>query len=90
MLTTAPHFDSVCISCCVIPGTRLLTGGEVIQLWTVCQENSHEEDPPHRTVKFSVGLETGKEETLLPEHERDTIWITAWRCKYVARFTNIT
>lgn len=56
----------------------------MIQLWTVCQESAHEEEPPHRTVKFSVGLsDTGKEETVQPEHEREIVWATAWRCKYV-------
>lgn len=67
----------------MIPGSKLLTGGEVIQLWTVSQENAHEEEPPHRTVKFSVGLsESGKEETVQPEHDWETtVWATAWRCK---------
>lgn len=61
----------------------MLTGGEVIQLWTASQE-IHEEETPRKTVKFSVGQsEMGQgPETVQPEPEREIVWETTWRCKY--------
>ena len=63
-------------------GSKLLTGGEVIQMWSVSLD-VHEEEPHRRSVKFSVGGHGGADtETVQPEHDVTNKWDTIWRCRY--------
>ena len=79
------------ISC---TGTKLLTGGEVIQLWSIAQETPDSEHGG-KSVKFSLGhhddlghhgdgfynLEEGS--FVKPEHDVEVHWETVWRCRFV-------
>ncbi|XP_052793147.1 dmX-like protein 2 isoform X3 [Mya arenaria] len=77
-------FKADCIVQCLtwnVEGTKLLTGGEVLQLWSVSLD-IHEEEPHRRSVKFSLGGHGGAgPETVQPEHEVENKWDTIWKCR---------
>ena len=87
LLGTPPNwfdFTWSCL-CCVFTGTKLLTGGEVIQMWSMSHE-SPEEEEQRKSVKFSVGMERdgGKEDATQPgDLDTKTVWDMIWRCKWV-------
>ncbi|XP_041373660.1 dmX-like protein 2 isoform X2 [Gigantopelta aegis] len=75
-------------------GSKLLTGGELIQLWQMCEQETPEEDHPPRRVQFSVGVGPDDDEPLHQElrhalhHERDAVdthhpteWESVWKCR---------
>ncbi|XP_052281684.1 dmX-like protein 2 isoform X4 [Dreissena polymorpha] len=75
-------FEADCLVQCLtwnLEGSKLLTGGEVMQMWTVSHD-VHEEETPRKSVKFSVGND-GERETLQPEQEVENKWTTIWRCR---------
>lgn len=71
-----------------VTGSRLLTGGESIQIWAFSQEHHEETAGGSKTVHFDVGgvdddHKDDKEEgeNLNPIEEIETIWVCVWRCK---------
>nr|XP_022328939.1 dmX-like protein 2 isoform X8 [Crassostrea virginica] len=84
-------FEADCYINCLswnIEGSRLLTGGESIQIWAFSQEHHEETAGGSKTVHFDVGgvdddHKDDKEEgeNLNPIEEIETIWVCVWRCK---------
>lgn len=69
-------------------GSRLLTGGESIQIWAFSQEHHEETAGGSKSVHFDVGgvdedHKADKEDGDVhdPLEEISTIWICVWRCK---------
>lgn len=69
-------------------GSRLLTGGESIQIWAFSQEHHEETGGGSKSVHFDVGgvdedHKADKDEGDVhdPLEEISTIWICVWRCK---------
>ncbi|XP_060557818.1 dmX-like protein 2 isoform X5 [Ruditapes philippinarum] len=85
-------FEADCVVQCLawnLEGSKLLTGGEVIQLWSVSQD-VHEDVHQKKSVKFSLGHGElghghGQDETVQPEHEVETVWENIWKCKPATR-----
>ncbi|XP_071118494.1 dmX-like protein 2 isoform X1 [Haliotis cracherodii] len=76
-------------------GSKLLTGGEVIQIWQMSHRDPSEEDASSKRVQFSVGPSGGEDDdpihthfshVMHPEKERSfephvTEWDSVWKCK---------
>ncbi|KAK3098460.1 hypothetical protein FSP39_019692 [Pinctada imbricata] len=89
-------FEADCFINCLswnLEGFRLLTGGEVIQIWTYSQEH-HDDTGGSKSVRFQVGEEDserklsdqgqghplqGQDNQHLQDLE--TVWDCIWRCK---------
>ncbi|XP_066993059.2 dmX-like protein 2 isoform X2 [Anabrus simplex] len=62
-----------------LEGTRLLTGGEVLQLWHLnvdAAEDEFESVPPSQGVTFEIGEETPQP----TQEEDDRGWVCVWKC----------
>ncbi|XP_062621591.1 dmX-like protein 2 [Saccostrea cucullata] len=84
-------FEADCYINCLswnIEGSRLLTGGESIQIWAFSQEHHEETSGGSKTVHFDVGgadddHKHDKDDggSFDPYEEIETVWICVWKCK---------
>ena len=74
-------------------GTKLLTGGDLIQIWCISQETP-DSDTGRKSVKFSLGhhddlgrhgsnMYDEEQSFVKPEHDIEIIWEAVWRCRFV-------
>lgn len=75
-------------------GSRLLTGGESIQIWAFTQEHHDESGGGSKSVHFDVGgmdddhkHDKEEGEPFNPIEEILTVWDCVWRCRYVYAVT---
>ncbi|XP_065333652.1 dmX-like protein 2 isoform X2 [Cloeon dipterum] len=74
--------SAICSLSWNIEGTRLLTGGEVLQLWHYYPPPSEDEN---RTVTFEIGEEVSEQPPTSPNHNNVEQPAVSWECVWKQR-----